>query len=233
MASFQTVAARLTRSTVLSEVTKHLEFEVEGAPRFGFVPGQWLISDADETCRRADHAGVLDRVALPNGSRFALCLNRVQDGFMSNYLCDLEVGAEISGQGPFGNLILRPPLRDTIFIATGTGIAPYRSMLHGLFADAARHQGKRFWLVFGSRYERDIYYHEEFLRLADGHKNFDYLPTLSQGSPRPPRLGAGARARHPARPHRHARLHLRTRQDGQCEPRTAEGFKAGSEVDLV
>jgi ferredoxin-NADP reductase len=182
MASFPTVAARLTRSTVLSEVTKHLEFEVEGAPRFGFVPGQWLSltqtkPDGEEITRAYSIA------SPPNGNRFALCLNRVQDGFMSNYLCELEVGAEISGQGPFGTFILRPPLRDTIFIATGTGIAPYRSMLHWLFADSARHQGKRFWLVFGSRYERDIYYHEEFLRLADGHKNFDYLPTLSQGSP--------------------------------------------------
>jgi NAD(P)H-flavin reductase len=100
---------------------------------------------------------------------------------MSNYLCDLEVGAEISGQGPFGNFILRPPLRDTIFIATGTGIAPYRSMLQWLFADHSRHQDKRFWLLFGSRTEKDIYYHDEFVRLAAEHKNFDYLPTLSRG----------------------------------------------------
>jgi ferredoxin-NADP reductase len=182
MASFQTVAARLTRSTVLSEVTKHLEFEVEGVPRFGFVPGQWLSltqtkPDGEEITRAYSLA------SPPAGNRFAFCLNRVQDGFMSNYLCDLEVGGEISGQGPFGNFILRPPLRDTIFIATGTGIAPFRSMLHWLLADPSRHQGKQFWLIFGSRYEKDIYYHDEFVRLAAEHKNLVYLPTLSQGSP--------------------------------------------------
>ena len=70
---------------------------------------------------------------------------------MSNYLCDLAEGGDISAQGPFGNFILRPPLRDTMFIATGTGIAPYRSMLHWLFADHSRHQDKHFWLIFGSR----------------------------------------------------------------------------------
>ena len=101
---------------------------------------------------------------------------------MSNYLCDLAVGTEISAQGPFGNFILRPPLRETIFIATGTGIAPFRSMLHWLLADRERHQEKSFWLLFGSRTERDIYYHEEFLRLAADHRNFKYLPTLSRGS---------------------------------------------------
>ena len=101
---------------------------------------------------------------------------------MSNFLCDMQAGDEIHCQGPFGDFILRPPLRDTIFIATGTGISPFRSMLHWLLTDQLRHQGKQFWLVLGSRYERDIYYHDEFLRLASERPNFHYLPTLSRGS---------------------------------------------------
>lgn len=173
------MTARLARSTSLSDFTKHLEFEIESAPKFGFVPGQWLSltqtkPDGEELTRAYSIA------SPPDGNGFALCLNRVQDGFMSNYLCDLEVGAEISAQGPFGNFILRPPLRDTIFIATGTGIAPYRSMLHWLFADHSRHRDRQFWLLFGSRAEKDVYYHEEFLALAAEHQNFQYLPTLSR-----------------------------------------------------
>jgi ferredoxin-NADP reductase len=181
MASFQTLTARLTGSRVLSEYTKHLEFEVVGGSRFGFVPGQWVSlkhskPDGEEITRAYSIA------SPPDGNRFVLCLNRVQDGYMSNYLCDLEVGSEISGQGPFGDFILHPPPRDTIFIATGTGIAPFRAMLQWLLADPARHQGTRYWLVFGSRYEKDIYYHDEFLRLSGEHENFEYLPTLSRGS---------------------------------------------------
>jgi len=180
MASFQTITARLRRSVALSEPTKHLEFEVMGTSRFGFVPGQWLSlkhdkPDGEEITRAYSIA------SSPDGNRFALCLNRVPDGYMSNYLCDLEEGAEISGQGPFGDFILRPPLRDTIFIATGTGIAPFRSMLTWLLADSSRHEGKEFWLVFGSRQEKDIYYHREFTHLAMEHPNFHYLPTLSRG----------------------------------------------------
>jgi ferredoxin-NADP reductase len=180
--AFQTLTARLTQSTSLSDFTKHIEFEMEGVPRFGFVPGQWLSL----TQSKPDGEAITRAYSIaspPDGSRFALCLNRVQDGFMSNYLCDLEPGAEIAAQGPFGNFILRPPLRDTLFIATGTGIAPYRSMLQWLFADPSRHQHKNFWLLFGSREEKDIYYHDEFLRLASEHKNLAYLPTLSRGGP--------------------------------------------------
>jgi|SRR5215469_743455 len=180
MPQFQTMTARLTHSVALSEFTRHIEFELD-APKFGFVPGQWLSlthakPDGEEITRAYSIA------SPPNGARFALCLNRVQDGFMSNYICDLNEGAQISAQGPFGNFILRPPLRDTIFIATGTGIAPYRSMLQWLFADPTRHQDKQFWLVFGSRTQRDIYYHDEFLQLASAHPNFHYMPTLSRGS---------------------------------------------------
>jgi ferredoxin-NADP reductase len=169
-------------SKLLSDYTKHLEFEVEGMPQFGFVPGQWLSlkqtkPDGEELTRAYSIA------SPPDGNRFALCLNRVQDGFMSNYLCDLAEGAELSGQGPFGNFILRPPLRDTLFIATGTGIAPYRSMLQWLLAEPSRHQGKQFWLLFGSRTEKDVYYHQEFLELAMKHRNFCYLPSLSRGGP--------------------------------------------------
>jgi len=108
---------------------------------------------------------------------------------MSNFLCDMEEGEEISCQGPFGDFILRPPMRDTIFIATGTGIAPLRSMLHWLLTPNSDGRGRpsstdqhQLWLIFGNRTEKDIYYHDEFLRLAAEHENFHYLPTLSRGS---------------------------------------------------
>ncbi len=99
---------------------------------------------------------------------------------MSNFLCDMKEGEQVSLQGPFGDFILRPPIDDAIFVATGTGIAPFRAMLQWLFADRVRHQEKQFWLLFGNRFEKDIYYHDEFLDLADQHPNFHYLPTLSR-----------------------------------------------------
>src|SRR5215813_523105 len=183
MTQFQTLRASLTRSTPLSEFTKHLEFEVRDGPRLGFVPGQWLSlkasrPDGEEITRAYS-------IASPpaDNGRFAFCLNRVQDGYMSNHLCDMREGEEITFQGPFGDFILRPPMRDTIFIATGTGIAPFRSMLHWLLANASRHENKQLCLLFGSRTEQDIYYHQEFLQLSRVHSNFQYVPTLSRGSP--------------------------------------------------
>ena len=197
---FQTFTARLVRSVPLTELTKHLEFEMKGVPRFGFVAGQWLSfktnkPDGEEIIRAYSIASPPE-----DKNKFALCLNRVQDGFMSNFLCDMREGDELHCQGPFGDFILRPPMRDTIFIVTGTGIAPFRSMLRWLLGSIPesdrdgrgrpssidsqpRHLGHQLWLVFGNRTEKDIYYHNEFQRLAEDHANFRYMPTLSRGGP--------------------------------------------------
>ena len=155
---------------------------------------------------------------------FDLCLNRVDEGFFSNYLCDLEEGAAVKFHGPHGYFTMRQPVRDAIFIATGTGIAPIRGMLQWIFGESpgsaeknksdvgtavsavqaerssavtesapvgegARGEGSalarshQFWLVFGNRTPADIYYNDEFQRLAAEHPNFHYLPTLSRAGP--------------------------------------------------
>jgi ferredoxin-NADP reductase len=152
MTPTQAFAARLTGSISLSAQVRHLEFEMKGLPNFRFVPGQWLSfkqrqMDGEEITRPYYIASPPAR-----DNRFALCLNRVQDGFMSNFLCDMKEGDEISCEGPSGDFILKPPLKDTIFIATSTGIAPFRSMLHWLLSETTRHQDNRFWLLFGSRW---------------------------------------------------------------------------------
>ncbi len=181
MAQFKTFHAKVLHSVPLSEFTKHIELEVDGVTHFGFVPGQWL-SVKGNTPEGEEVTRAYSIASPPSGNgHVAFCLNRVHDGFMSNYLCSLDPGAEITFQGPFGNFILHPPARDTVFIATGTGIAPFRSMLHWLLAEQERHLGRQFWLLFGARYTQDIYYREEFERLAAEHANFRFLPTLSRG----------------------------------------------------
>jgi ferredoxin-NADP reductase len=180
MAQFKTYEARLVRSVPLSEFTKHLELEVNGVAHFGFVPGQWLsvkanTPDGQEMTRPYS-------IASPpsENGHVAFCLNRVHEGFMSNYLLSLNPSDEIAFQGPFGNFILHPPMRDTVFIATGTGIAPFRAMLHWLLAEEERHEGRQLSLLFGARTEQDLYYREEFEQLAAKHRNFHFLPTLSR-----------------------------------------------------
>ncbi len=67
--------------------------------------------------------------------------------------------------------------RDVVFVATGTGIAPIRSMLLDLLGRADSRAATLFW---GVRSERDLYYQEELAALARDHARFAYAMTLSR-----------------------------------------------------
>ncbi len=179
-AEHKITTARLTHSILLSERTKHLEFQVEDASQFHFIPGQFISVREP----RSDGKVLTRAYSLASEPRsdatFDLCLNRVDEGFMSNYLCDLEPGAQVHFHGPHGHFVLRDPLHDSIFVATGTGVAPLRGMVQWLFQHPERYGGREFWLVYGTRYPDDIYYREEFEEIAKRHPNFHYIITLSR-----------------------------------------------------
>ena len=111
-----------------------------------------------------------------------LCVNRVEGGFFSNLLCDLEAGQTIQFHGPHGFFTLRQPLTDSIFIATGTGIAPILGFVQYLFPESGedRSEGRQIWLVYGIRHETEIYYEKYFEKVASERNNFRYLCTLSR-----------------------------------------------------
>jgi len=176
----QLLRARLIHSIALSDATKHIELEVDGVDRFNFTPGQF-VSIKQRKPDGKEHTRAYSIASAPRGDgRFDVCLNRVDDGFLSNWLCDLEVGDTVEMHGPHGMFTLREPRNDSVFIATGTGIAPIRGMVHWLFQKPERHEGHEYWLVFGTRHEENIYYRDEFELIAREHSNFHYVPTLSR-----------------------------------------------------
>jgi ferredoxin-NADP reductase len=120
--------------------------------------------------------------SAPRGNQFDVCVNRVEGGFFSNLLCDLEEGQSLQFHGPHGLFLLRAPLTDSIFIATGTGIAPMRSFVEYLFPDNGedRSEGRKIWLVYGTRHETELYYEHYFERIAASRENFYYRNTLSR-----------------------------------------------------
>jgi len=175
--------ARLTRRLLLSERAAcfHLEFTVDGMERFDFEPGQFISAVAhDPTGKQQTRAYSI--ASAPRANQFDICVNRVEGGFFSNLLCDLEVGQSLEVHGPHGLFLLRAPLTDGIFIATGTGIAPMRSFVEHLFPENGedRSQGRKFWLVYGTRHESELYYEDYFERIAASRPNFFYYKTLSR-----------------------------------------------------
>ena len=180
--------ARLDRKECISEVAQcyHFEFVLDELPSFPFIAGQFVTAVADDANGK-QQTRAYSLASAPNSNRVELCVNRVEEGFFSNHLADLPdlpIGATIQIHGPHGHFTLHDPVTDSILIATGTGVAPMRGFLQTLFPSGGpdRSNGKQIWLVYGTRHETDLYYHEEFEALAARHSNFHYLPTLSRAT---------------------------------------------------
>ncbi|MFP5210913.1 MAG: ferredoxin--NADP reductase [Acidobacteriota bacterium] len=178
--------ARLERKVCISEVAQcyHFLFVLDRLDSFPYSPGQFVSAVAPDAHSK-QQTRAYSIASAPSGNRFELCVNRVEEGFFSNHLADLPdmpVGGTIEIHGPHGHFVLHEPVTDSILIATGTGVAPMRAYLQWLFPENGedRSQGKDIWLVYGTRYETDIYYREEFEELARRKPNFHYLPTLSR-----------------------------------------------------
>jgi ferredoxin-NADP reductase len=184
-------SARLEKKDCISEVAQcyHFVFVIDELESFSYAPGQFVSGVAnDENGKQQTRAYSI--ASAPSGNRFELCVNRVEEGFFSNHLADLPdlpIGGTIQVHGPHGYFTLRDPITDSILVATGTGVAPMRAYTQWLFppesgpdAGPDRSNGKDIWLVYGTRHETDMYYHEEFEALAARKPNFHYLATLSR-----------------------------------------------------
>ncbi|HEY3198503.1 MAG TPA: FAD-binding oxidoreductase [Nitrospirales bacterium] len=107
-----------------------------------------------------------------------LLLNLVPGGPGSSYLFSLAAGDVTQFKGPAGAFYLHDDHnRDHLFVATATGIAPFRSMLFTLFE---RGCSSAVTLIWGVRHQRDLYYQDELQALASTHPNFRFIMTLSR-----------------------------------------------------
>jgi len=124
--------------------------------------------------------------SAPDGSnRFELCIDVEHEGsVMGLLLAGMKPGQEVGCRGPSGSFRLRSPVRDSIFVAGGTGISPLRSMIrHLLGAGHDRSGGHELTLVYGARDPERLFYRNEFEELAQSRPQFRFWPTLSRFGP--------------------------------------------------
>lgn len=144
---------------------KVFEIELTRPSSFQFAPGQ-CIRFCQETVQR-DYS----LLTIPSDSTLKLCLFNVEKGQFSPVLAAAAIGTKFSFTGPHGYFTYRPSERPVVFVATGTGIAPFLSL--------SRSGVTEFTLLHGVRTASDLHYQDIFRRSA--HL---YVPCLS-ASPDP------------------------------------------------
>ena len=169
------MTARLVAWHNLGSSARHFVFDVPEVKCLEFEPGQFVSFTATVMGRPVTRAYSI--ASAPKDNRFELCLNRVEDGVFSPFLFDLLPGNEVPMAGPLGYFVPREPFRDSVLIATGTGIAPFRSYLH-----SARVLGSpaQIALLLGARLEDGLLYREEFEELERQRPGFRFVATLTR-----------------------------------------------------
>ncbi|MBI2675189.1 MAG: FAD-dependent oxidoreductase [Candidatus Aenigmarchaeota archaeon] len=142
----------------------------------GFKPGQWIMlfgTVGDKILSRPYSIASLPSMK----GRIDICLKRIENGPISNFIFGLKEGDNVRIKGPYGVFTLSETDNGIIFVATGTGIAPFLSMIPHLLESGFN---KDIWMIFGCRYEEDIIYKEYFEGLEKKYSNFRYFLTLSR-----------------------------------------------------
>ncbi|MFO0666196.1 MAG: FAD-dependent oxidoreductase [Polyangiaceae bacterium] len=176
----QNFKVRLANARMLSPYVRELTFEKEDGGPFEFEAGQWVnVHIAGEPGKPDDVTRAYSIASEPNGrNTFQLAVTKVEGGPGSTHLHAMREGDVLSCTGPQGLFVRRHDV-PTLFVGTGTGVTPLRSMLkHAL----AQKKVEPLWLLFGVRREEDMLYQDELSALAHEHPNVHVYYTLSQGS---------------------------------------------------
>ncbi len=161
--------------------TRSYWIELPETPAFDFKPGQFVTLDLPIHEQRNKRWRSYSIASMPDGGNIIeLLIVYVEGGAASNYIFNnVVVGSEFTLRGPQGNFVLPEAIEKTLYlICTGTGIAPFHSMLQYINYHNIPHN--QIHLIFGCRNRKDLLYDEPMRELEKMMPEFTYHPTLSR-----------------------------------------------------
>lgn len=162
------------------EVKKFI-LKLTGEPPFSFRAGQFVTFDLPIGEKRLDRWRSYSIASRPQEDGIIeLCIAKMRGGKGTAYFFEeVEVGTKLTCKGPEGSFLL-PETQTSkyVMICTGTGVAPFRSMILDNFE---QQRGQKFHLIFGCRKADEVLYRGEFDALLALHPDsFEYDICLSR-----------------------------------------------------
>jgi ferredoxin-NADP reductase len=162
-------------------LTRRFWIQVPDLDNFDFKPGQFVTLDLPIHEQKNKRWRSYSIASAPDGTNvFELVIVYLEGGLGTTYLFnEIKEGSEILLRGPQGKFTLPEPIaEDLYFICTGTGIAPFRSMVHFLHNHKLPHQNLH--LIFGCRKMGDGLYIDELKELEKKESGFFFHPCYSR-----------------------------------------------------
>jgi ferredoxin-NADP reductase len=145
---------------------------------FYFLPGQYVMFRISSGKESKGRAYSICNTPSEKGS-LEFCINLIKGGFASEFWKKSKKGDELEFRGPFGELKLDEKSKEHWFLASGTGVAPFKSILKSSLGNPEKKKD-RFVLIFSARTRKDLFFVKDFLELEKRHSNFKFSPTLTQ-----------------------------------------------------
>lgn len=136
------------------------EIELSRPPSFSFSAGQTILLVHGSIKR------YYSLISSPNEQNLSLCVQHLPEGRLSSLLAEASIGFPLKLNGPHGYFTYKPSDRMPVFIATGTGIAPFVSFARSGITD--------FRLFHQATATDEFYYRSYFAKITPMY--FSCLP---------------------------------------------------------
>ena len=170
----KTIPSKVDSFTLVSPDVMKLVLRIPETANFTFLSGQYI--DLSWQGNKRSYS-IASAKVLEN--RFELHIKKVDNGFFSDFLfSDLKVNQLIRFHGPLGTFFLKVSNSPIIFICTGTGFAPVKSIIENLLETGSEREVYIYW---GARKAEDLYSPLQ-LEWANQYKHINFIPVLSRAT---------------------------------------------------
>lgn len=176
----QVFTVKLSDRQVLNPKFTQYQFELVQPNKMVFEAGQYVSMSVDP----AGHRRSYSISSTPdNDHGFDLFVDIEPHGMGVQYLENLQFGDTASILAPMGQFTVKStdPSIPLVFVASGSGVAPLRSMLY----DQLQKYGtqRSMLLYWGLRHEADLCWTDDLKALVASHPNVTFHPTISRAMP--------------------------------------------------
>lgn len=175
----QKYQARLSDRLDYNDDYSQYRFELISPSTMTNQAGQFVLIQIDD--RTARSYSMSDRPDVQ--ASFELLVDHRPHGPGTTFLRQLKFGEQIEAILPLGKFVVKddPAVQELIFLATGSGIAPIKSILTDQLQN--RHDSRPLTLFWGMRHDSDLFWLDFFADLQKSFSNFNFIPVISQPSP--------------------------------------------------
>ena len=162
------IKAKITEIIPLSKTTKAIRFISE--KKINFLPGQFLMFDISIKDKIERLAFSLS--SIPTEKYYEITVKKTQTPFISQYLVDsVKIGDEFTVSEPRGKFILDRKIKNILFLAAGSGIAPIISMIRFLRREKSKIKTH---LIYSNKTQEDILWKDEIEQISRQNTNFSH-----------------------------------------------------------